>query len=108
MSENVEEPTQAAETDNNDALAAGSLDQDLIRSIPVTLTVELGSAKLKLKDLLRLAQGSVLELDTAAGEMLDLKVNGTTIAKGEVVTVGDQLGLTVVEIVSPMERVKPV
>ena len=108
MSENVEESTQAVETDNNDALEAGSLDQDLIRSIPVTLTVELGSAKLKLKDLLRLAQGSVLELDTAAGEMLDLKVNGTTIAKGEVVTVGDQLGLTVVEIVSPMERVKPV
>ena len=108
MSENVEEPTQAVETDNTDALEAGSLDQDLIRSIPVTLTVELGSAKLKLKDLLRLAQGSVLELDTAAGEMLDLKVNGTTIAKGEVVTVGDQLGLTVVEIVSPMERVKPV
>ena len=108
MSENVEEPTQAVETDNNDALEVGSLDQDLIRSIPVTLTVELGSAKLKLKDLLRLAQGSVLELDTAAGEMLDLKVNGTTIAKGEVVTVGDQLGLTVVEIVSPMERVKPV
>ena len=108
MSENVEEPTQAVEMDNNDALEAGSLDQDLIRSIPVTLTVELGSAKLKLKDLLRLAQGSVLELDTAAGEMLDLKVNGTTIAKGEVVTVGDQLGLTVVEIVSPMERVKPV
>lgn len=108
MSENVEEPTQAVETDNNDALEAGSLDQDLIRSIPVTLTVELGSAKLKLKDLLRLAQGSVLELDTAAGAMLDLKVNGTTIAKGEVVTVGDQLGLTVVEIVSPMERVKPV
>ena len=108
MSENVEEPTQAVETDNNEPLEAGSLDQDLIRSIPVTLTVELGSAKLKLKDLLRLAQGSVLELDTAAGEMLDLKVNGTTIAKGEVVTVGDQLGLTVVEIVSPMERVKPV
>ena len=50
----------------------------------------------------------MLELDTAAGEMLDLKVNGTTIAKGKVVTVGDQLGLTVVEIVSPMERVKPV
>lgn len=108
MSENVEEPTQAVEADNNEALAEGSLDQDLIRSIPVTLTVELGSAKLKLKDLLRLAQGSVLELDTAAGEMLDLKVNGTVIAKGEVVTVGDQLGLTVVEIVSPMERIKPV
>ena len=49
-----------------------------------------------------------VELETAAGEMLDLKVNGTVIAKGEVVTVGDQLGLTVVEIVSPMERIKPV
>ena len=47
MSENVEEPTQAVETDNNDALEAGSLDQDLIRSIPVTLTVELGSSKVK-------------------------------------------------------------
>ena len=108
MSENVEEPTQPAEAEASDSLGEGSLDQDLIRSIPVTLTVELGSAKLKLKDLLRLAQGSVLELDTAAGEMLDLKVNGTVIAKGEVVTVGDQLGLTVVEIVSPMERIKPV
>ena len=108
MSENVDEPTQPVEAEANDSLGEGSLDQDLIRSIPVTLTVELGSAKLKLKDLLRLAQGSVLELDTAAGEMLDLKVNGTVIAKGEVVTVGDQLGLTVVEIVSPMERIKPV
>ena len=107
MSENVEEPTQPVE-EASGSLGEGSRDQDLIRSIPVTLTVELGSAKLKLKDLLRLAQGSVLELDTAAGEMLDLKVNGTVIAKGEVVTVGDQLGLTVVEIVSPMERIKPV
>ncbi len=107
MSENVEEPTQPVE-ETSGSLGEGSIDQDLIRSIPVTLTVELGSAKLKLKDLLRLAQGSVLELDTAAGEMLDLKVNGTVIAKGEVVTVGDQLGLTVVEIVSPMERIKPV
>jgi flagellar motor switch protein FliN/FliY len=108
MSENVEEPTESVAPETSDSLGEGSLDQDLIRSIPVTLTVELGSAKLKLKDLLRLAQGSVLELDTAAGEMLDLKVNGTVIAKGEVVTVGDQLGLTVVEIVSPMERIKPV
>jgi len=108
MSENVEEPTEAVAQESSDSLGEGSLDQDLIRSIPVTLTVELGSAKLKLKDLLRLAQGSVLELDTAAGEMLDLKVNGTVIAKGEVVTVGDQLGLTVVEIVSPMERIQPV
>ena len=57
MSENVEEPTQPVEAEASDSLGEGSLDQDLIRSIPVTLTVELGSAKLKLKDLLRLAQG---------------------------------------------------
>ena len=72
MSENVEEPTESVAPEASDSLGEGSLDQDLIRSIPVTLTVELGSAKLKLKDLLRLAQGSVLELVTAAGEMLDL------------------------------------
>jgi flagellar motor switch protein FliN/FliY len=63
---------------------------------------------LKLKDLLRLAQGSVVELDKLAGEMMDLKINGAIIAKGEVVTVGDKLGISVVEIVSPMERIKPV
>ena len=83
------------------------IDQDLIQSIPVTITAELGAAQLKLKDLLRLTQGSVLELDTVAGSSLNLKVNGAVIAKGEVVTIGDHLALSVTEIVSPMERIKP-
>ena len=87
--------------------SATGIDQDLIQSLPVTVTAELGSTKLKLKDLLRLTQGSVLELDTVAGSSLNLKVNGAVIAKGEVVTVGDHLGLSVTEIVSPMERIKP-
>ena len=87
--------------------SASGIDQELIQSIPVTVTAELGAAKLKLKDLLRLTQGSVLELDTVAGSSLNLKVNGAVIAKGEVVTVGDHLGLSVIEIVSPMERIKP-
>ena len=83
------------------------IDQQLIQSIPVTVTAELGSTKIKLKDLLRLTQGSVLELDREAGEMLDLKVNDTIIAKGEVVNVGSSLGLSIIEIVSPMDRIKP-
>ncbi len=87
--------------------SASGIDQELIQSIPVTVTAELGSARLKLKDLLRLTQGSVLELDTVAGSSLNLKVNGAVIAKGEVVTVGDHLGLSITEIVSPMERIKP-
>ncbi len=97
----VQEPVVSDET------ATTGIDQELIQSIPVTVTAELGSAKLKLKDLLRLTQGSVLELDTVAGSSLNLKVNGAVIAKGEVVTVGDQLGLSVTEIVSPMDRIKP-
>ena len=97
----VQEPVVSDET------ATTGIDQELIQSIPVTVTAELGSAKLKLKDLLRLTQGSVLELDTVAGSPLNLKVNGAVIAKGEVVTVGDQLGLSVTEIVSPMDRIKP-
>ena len=97
----VQEPIVSDET------ATTGIDQELIQSIPVTVTAELGSSKLKLKDLLRLTQGSVLELDTVAGSSLNLKVNGAVIAKGEVVTVGDQLGLSVTEIVSPMDRIKP-
>jgi len=87
--------------------ASDGIDQQLIQAIPVTVTAELGSTKIKLKDLLRLTQGSVLELDTSPGEMLDLKVNNTVIAKGEVVNVGDHLGLNIIEIVNPMDRIKP-
>ena len=80
----------------------------VLENIDVKLTVEVGGAEIKLRDLLRINEGSVIELERLAGEPLDILANGTKIAKGEVVTVGDQLGLTVVEIVSPMERVKPV
>ena len=72
------------------------------------MTVEVGTTSLKLRDLLRLSQGSVLELDRSVGELMDVKINNTIIAKGEVVTVGDKLGISVVEIVAPLERVKPV
>jgi flagellar motor switch protein FliN/FliY len=102
MSETEEagqEPEQAGD---------GNINQDVIRAIPITLTVEVGTTTLKLRDLLRLSQGSVLELDRGVGELMDVKINNTVIAKGEVVTVGDKLGISVVEIVAPLERVKTV
>ena len=97
--ETGQEPEQAADR---------SINQDLIRAIPITLAVEVGTTTLKLRDLLRLSQGSVLELDRGVGELMDVKINDTVIAKGEVVTVGDKLGISVVEIVAPLERVKTV
>ena len=99
--ENVESPDVKAEVEAN-------IDQEVIRAIPISMTVEVGSTSLKLRDLLRLSQGSVLELDRSVGELMDVKINNTIIAKGEVVTVGDKLGISVVEIVAPLERVKPV
>ena len=107
MSESTDELSNAEATENevqesvvSEENSGTGIDQDLIQSIPVTVTAELGSAKLKLKDLLRLTQGSVLELDTVAGSSLNLKVNGAVIAKGEVVTVGDHLGLSVTDCVA--------
>ena len=99
--ENLESPAAESEHEAN-------IDQEVIRAIPISMTVEVGSTSLKLRDLLRLSQGSVLELDRSVGELMDVKINNTIIAKGEVVAVGDKLGISVVEIVAPLERVKPV
>lgn len=101
--ETGQEPTAEAEQSGE-----GNINQDVIRAIPITLSVEVGTAVLKLRDLLRLSQGSVLELDRGVGEPHDIKINDTVIAKGEIVTVGDKLGVSVVEIVAPLERVKTV
>jgi len=86
--ENIESPEAEGE---------GNIDQEVIRAIPISMTVEVGSTSLKLRDLLRLSQGSVLELDRSVGELMDVKINNTVIAKGEVVTVGDKLGISVVK-----------
>ncbi|MEZ7817866.1 MAG: flagellar motor switch protein FliN [Pseudomonadales bacterium] len=102
MSENEEN------LDSPAVVVEANIDQEVIRAIPITMTVEVGTTSLKLRDLLRLSQGSVLELDRSVGELMDVKINNTIIAKGEVVTVGDKLGISVVEIVAPLERVKPV
>jgi flagellar motor switch protein FliN/FliY len=81
-------------------------DIDFILDIPVQLTVELGRTKIAIKNLLQLAQGSVVELDGMAGEPMDVLVNGCLIAQGEVVVVNDKFGIRLTDIISPSERIK--
>ena len=113
MSENEEQPveenTEAQAEEVLEQAVESAIDQEVIQAIPINLTIEVGSTTLKLKDLLKLSQGSLLELDRTAGELMDIKVNNTVIAKGEVVeTTEGKYGITVVEIVAPLDRIKPV
>jgi flagellar motor switch protein FliN/FliY len=77
-----------------------------VLDIPVTLSMELGRARMSIRELLQLSQGSVVKLDRPAGEPLDVLVNGCLIARGEVVVVNDRFGVRITDIVSPTERVK--
>jgi flagellar motor switch protein FliN/FliY len=79
---------------------------DFILEIPLKVSVELGRAKVVIKDLLQLGQGSVIELDKLAGEPLEVLVNGKLIARGEVVTVNEKFGIRLTDIISPMERIE--
>jgi flagellar motor switch protein FliN/FliY len=81
-------------------------DIEFILDIPVQLTVELGRTKIAIKNLLQLAQGSVVELDGLAGEPMDVLVNGCLIAQGEVVVVNDKFGIRLTDIISPAERIR--
>lgn len=79
---------------------------DMIMDIPVQLTVELGRAKMPIKNLLQLAQGSVVELSGLAGEPLDVFINGFLIAQGEVVVINEKLGIRITDIITPSERLR--
>ncbi len=99
MSENEEQPVEenaeAQAEATPEQTAESAIDQEVIQAIPINLTIEVGSTTLKLRDLLKLSQGSI-------------KVNNTVIAKGEVVeTTEGKYGITVVEIVAPLDRIKP-
>jgi flagellar motor switch protein FliN len=83
-------------------------DFDMILDIPVQITVELGRTKLSIRNLLQLAHGSVVELDGLAGEPMDVLVNGTLIAQGEVVVVNDKFGIRLTDIISPAERMRKI
>ncbi len=110
-SENATEATaQPAELDSLVADGVMSIDEDVnldvILDIPVTISMEVGSTKINIRNLLQLNQGSVIELDRMAGEPLDIKVNGTLIAHGEVVVVNEKFGIRLTDVISPAERVK--
>ncbi|MBA3034090.1 MAG: flagellar motor switch protein FliN [Gammaproteobacteria bacterium] len=79
---------------------------ELILDIPVSLTVELGRTKISIRNLLQLAHGSVVELDGLAGEPMDVLINGTLIAQGEVVVVNEKFGIRLTDIITPQERVR--
>lgn len=91
----------------SDAVAMpGSPNMDVILDIPVTLSMEVGSTSISIRNLLQLNQGSVIELDRLAGEPLDVLVNGTLIAHGEVVVVNEKFGIRLTDVISPSERIK--
>jgi flagellar motor switch protein FliN/FliY len=81
-------------------------DFDMILDIPVQLAVELGRTRISIRNLLQLAHGSVVELEALAGEPLDVLVNGTLIAQGEVVVVNDKFGIRLTDIITPSERMR--
>ncbi len=82
------------------------VDLDVLLDIPVTLQLEIGRAKVSIRNLLSYTQGSVVEMDRLAGEPLDLLVNGTLIAHGEVVVINDKFGVRLTDVISPQERIK--
>lgn len=104
-------PAQAtvfSEFSNKNKLSDTQNDIDFILDIPVQLTVELGRTKIAIKNLLQLAQGSVVELDGLAGEPMDVLVNGCLIAQGEVVVVNDKFGIRLTDIITPAERIRKI
>ena len=110
--EDEEAPASAAQTMHLDEFREapkanhGAQDLDTILDIPVNISMEVGSTSITIRNLLQLNQGSVIELDRLAGEPLDVLVNGTLIAHGEVVVVNEKFGIRMTDVVSPSERIK--
>ena len=101
----AENETKTSSDDNN-ANNSGIDNLRVLENIEVKLTVEVGSTELKIKDLLRLNEGSVVELERLAGDPLDILANGVKIAKGVVVMVGERFGIRFTEVTNPENRVQ--
>ena len=93
-------------TSGSESVGRGSINADVLNNIAVTISVEVGRTSLKIKDLMRLTQGSVVELDRLAGEPLDLLVNNTLVAQGEVVLVNERYGVRLTQVIPAAERIK--
>ena len=102
MAENEATTQDTSTTTNN----AGIENLKVLENIEVKLTVEVGSTEMKIKDLLKLNEGSVVELERLAGDPLDILANGVNIARGEVVMVGERFGIRFTEVTNPENRVK--
>lgn len=105
---NSEEAAQVAgfESLQPDDGCHGDIKLDAVLDVPVTVSMEIGRTRVNIRNLLQLNQGSVIELDRLAGEPMDVLVNGTLIAQGEVVVVNEKFGIRLTDIVSPVDRVK--
>ena len=111
----VEEENKTEEANKADEVSADTVEKTersglenlrVLENIDVKLTVEVGGAEIKLRELLRINEGSVIELERLAGDPLDILANGTIIAKGEVVMIGERFGIRFTEVVDPKERVQ--
>jgi flagellar motor switch protein FliN/FliY len=110
LEEQAEAEAQAAPVAqlNDDSRPRSDMDVDLdmVMDIPVTISMEIGRTKINIRNLLQLSQGSVVELDRLAGEPMDVLVNDTLIAHGEVVVVNDKFGIRLTDVISAAERIK--
>lgn len=109
LGQNSGDTVEAAEMEELQSTAKpvdGAPDLDVIMDIPVSISMEVGNTEISIRNLLQLNQGSVIELDRLAGEPLDVLVNGTLIAHGEVVVVNEKFGIRMTDVISPSERIK--
>lgn len=97
---------QAQPLDDGPVDGSGEVKLDVILDIPVTIAMEIGRTKLSIRNLLQLNQGSVVELDRLAGEPMDVLVNGTLVAHGEVVVVNEKFGIRLTDVIKPADRIK--
>ncbi|MGR8952977.1 MAG: flagellar motor switch protein FliN [Gammaproteobacteria bacterium] len=98
--------TSPADEFKASADTSGDLDLDVILDVPVTLSMEFGRTQISIRNLLKLNQGSIVELDRSVGEPLDILVNGTLVARGEVVVTNEKFGIRLTDVISLSERVK--
>ena len=106
QAEDTTEPSQAATASSASTSKVTAENLRVLENVEVQMTVEVGNTEIKIRDLLRLNEGAVIELDRLAGDPLDILVNGTMIAKGEIVMVGERFGVRFTEIVDPEKRVE--
>ncbi len=103
MSDDIEAPEASGLSTFED-----ELDLDVLQNIPVTLSAEVGRTTLKIKDLLRLSEGSVIEFSRLAGESIDVLVNNTVIARGEVVVVNERYGIRLTQVLDAADRIRKI